>query len=64
MAANSYEEVKKKFSNPELFEGTQPLPSQKTGKGGALQGVAPGDAGVDITNIPGFGNWGNVASNI
>ena len=25
VASNSYEDVKKKFSNPELFEGTRPI---------------------------------------
>jgi len=59
----SYEEIKKRFPNPELFEGTQPLPS--TGKkGSALAGQAPGDAGVDISSIPGFGAWGSVANTL
>ena len=60
MGENSYEAVKKKFANPELFEGTQPI---KEGSGqGALSGMAPDDPGVDISNIPGFGSWSNVAS--
>mgnify|MGYP001183042469 FL=1 len=62
VAAKSYEDVKKKFSNPELFEGTQPIVESKGGKGGALSGVAPNDPGVDISNIPGFGSWSNVAA--
>tara|TARA_R100001510_G_C7523626_1_gene118075 strand:- start:224 stop:610 length:387 start_codon:yes stop_codon:yes gene_type:complete len=60
VANNSYEGVKKKFSNPELFEGTKPLAEGK--QGSALAGVSPNDPGVDITNIPGFGSWSNVAS--
>ena len=60
---NSYEDVKKKFTNPELFEGTRPIVEQ-SGRGGSLAGVAPGDPGVDISNIPGFGNWGAVANSI
>jgi len=62
VASNSYEDVKKKFSNPELFEGTRPIAESKTGKGGALSGVAPNDPGVDISSIPGFGSWSNVAA--
>ena len=61
IGANSYEDVKQRFANPELFEGTKPL-MESQGKGGALAGLDPGDAGVDISNIPGFGKWGNVAS--
>jgi len=62
MAKNSYSDVKEKFSNPQLFEGTQPIPG---GSGqGALSGVAPNDSGVDISNIPGFSNWGSVANNL
>tara|TARA_R110002110_G_scaffold63158_18_gene175818 strand:- start:1787 stop:2185 length:399 start_codon:yes stop_codon:yes gene_type:complete len=60
MGANSYDNLKNKFKNPELFEGTQPI-QEGNGKG-ALSGVASSDPGVDITNIPGFGSWSNVAS--
>jgi len=56
-----YEDIKRKFSNPELFEGTKPIPSQPS-KGSPLSGVAPGDPGVDISNIPGFGNWSTVVN--
>ena len=56
----SYEDVKKKFENPELFEGTQPIRESK-GQG-ALSGISPHDPGVDISNIPGFGSWSNVAA--
>mgnify|MGYP003629462750 CR=1 FL=1 len=55
-----YDDLKKKFKNPGLFEGTSPIPE---GNGSsALSGVAPGDAGVDISNIPGMGSWAAVAS--
>jgi hypothetical protein len=60
MGTTSYEGLKDKFKNPELFEGTQPIRESK-GQG-ALSGIAPNDPGVDITNIPGFGSWSNVAS--
>jgi len=56
---NDYKDVKKKFSNPSLFEGTQPIPDSKSR--GALSGVAPGDAGVDLSSIPGMGNWAAIA---
>lgn len=60
MGTNSYGDLKGKFKNPELFEGTQPI-QESNGKG-ALSGVAPNDPGVDITNIPGFGSWSSVAA--
>jgi hypothetical protein len=60
MGTNSYEDLKGRFKNPELFEGTQPI-QEGNGKG-ALSGIAPNDPGVDISNIPGFGSWSNVAS--
>jgi hypothetical protein len=56
---SSYENIKSKFSNPELFEGTRPI-TEGNGKG-PLSGVSPGDPGVDISNIPGFGKWSQVA---
>ena len=59
IGGSAYEDVKKKFSNPQLFEGTKPIP--ESGKG-PLGSVAPGDSGVDITNLPGMGNWAAVAS--
>ena len=56
---SGYEEVKKKFSNPHLFEGTAPIPS---GNGsGPLSGIGPGDPGVDISNIPGISSWASAA---
>ena len=54
---------KNNFKNPELFEGTRPIPSGG-GKGSPLSGVDPGDPGVDISNIPGFQNWGAVVTKI
>ena len=59
IGGSAYEDVKKKFSNPQLFEGTKPIP--ESGKG-PLGSVAPGDSGVDITNLPGMGNWAAVAA--
>ena len=59
---NSYENVKKKFKNPELFEGTTPIP--EGGGRGPFAGVAPGDAGIDISQLPGAGSWGHVAKMI
>ena len=57
VAENAYSGVKDRFKNPEFFEGTQPLR-----EGNALAGTSPGDPGVDISNIPGFGNWASVVS--
>ena len=59
---NSYDEIKNKFADPSLFEGTVPIPSE-SGKG-ALSNVAAGDQGLDISNLPGFGNWGAVVKNL
>jgi hypothetical protein len=59
---NSYENVKQKFKNPELFEGTRPIP--ESGDRGPLAGVAPGDSGIDISQLPGAGSWGHVAKMI
>ena len=56
---NDYSDVKNKFSNPSLFEGTKPIPS--SGQKGALSGVSPGDSGVDLSSIPGMGNWATIA---
>jgi len=62
IASHSYEDLKKSFPNPELFEGTTPLQESKGAS--ALQGVPAGQSGVDISNIPGFGHWSNVATAI
>ena len=55
---SSYDDVKSKFSNSALFEGTKPLPGG--GGAGAPLGVDPSSAGVGIDNIPGMSNWGNI----
>ncbi len=55
-----YEDLKKRFSNPGLFEGTKPIPEGK-GKG-PLSGMAPGDPGLDISAIPGAANWAAIAA--
>ena len=50
------------YNGVDLFEGTTPAPSQAPAgqPNGPLSGQAPGDAGIDITNL--FGsvgrNWG------
>ena len=62
VARNSYEDIKGKFSNPKYFEGTSPIVESKS-QASALSGLDPQDPGVDITNIPGFGNWSSVARN-
>jgi hypothetical protein len=60
VAGQGYEDLKKRFPNPGLFEGTQPIPS---GKGnGALSGLAPGDPGLDISSLPGAGTWAAIAA--
>tara|TARA_R100000808_G_scaffold23253_1_gene51407 strand:- start:6893 stop:7321 length:429 start_codon:yes stop_codon:yes gene_type:complete len=59
VASNNYEDLKKKFANPEFFAGTQPLQENKGQS--ALSNVPSGDAGLDISSIPGFGHWGSVA---
>lgn len=56
---NGYDDLKKTFPDPSLFEGTRPIPAEGDNKG-ALGGVAAGDAGVSLESIPGFGNWGSV----
>ena len=61
VGGDAYGDIKKQFKNPGIFEGTKPIPSQPS-KGSPLSGVAPGDPGVDISNIPGFGNWSTVVN--
>jgi len=59
IAKDNYADVKNKFKNPELFEGTRPAPS---GDGrGPLSGVDPNDSGVDLNNIPGMSSWASLA---
>ena len=62
IGGSAYEDVKQKFNNPTLFEGTKPIPSNDNK--GALAGVDPRDPGIDISNIPGMSNWGNVVKNL
>ena len=59
---NGYEEAKKQFSNPGLFEGTQPI--RQGDEKSPLAGVHPRDPGLDISSLPGFGSWGSVANSI
>ena len=55
----AYDNIKNNFKNPELFEGTKPIPK---GDGrGPLSGVSPDDAGVDLNSIPGMGSWAALA---
>ena len=63
IGGDAYKEVKNRFPNPALFEGTVPIPSSGA-KGGALKGVDPSDPGVDLSSIPGMSNWGTIAANI
>jgi hypothetical protein len=58
---DAYADAKKKFSNPSLFEGTQPIPSEGS-PANPLSGLSPDNPGVDISTIPGFGSWGAVAN--
>jgi len=46
------------MKNINVFEGTAPAPaeSKSSGKGAALAGVAPDDAGIDITGIMNVAN--------
>jgi hypothetical protein len=65
IGGNAYEDIKSKFSNPELFEGTKPLPDsggQKQSRAGALSGIDPRDPGVDLSSIPGMGSWATIAT--
>ena len=59
---NGYEDVRKQFSNPGLFEGTQPI--RQGDEKSPLAGVHPNDPGLDISSLPGFGSWGSVATSI
>jgi hypothetical protein len=57
---NSHDNIKQKLKNPQLFEGTKPIPSGNS-QGSALSGMDPNDKGIDISRIPGFQNWSRVA---
>ena len=43
------------YGGVDLFEGTQPM--NESSVGNPLSGVGSGDAGVDISQMPGMGNW-------
>ena len=65
IGGDAYGEIKNRFKDPSLFEGTKPIPeSRSTGPaaGRALSGVDPRDPGVDLSSIPGMGNWAAVAA--
>jgi hypothetical protein len=57
---DNYENAKKRFANPELFEGTQPITESKGQT--PLSGIAPSDPGINIANLPGFGTWSQIAT--
>ena len=61
IASDAYEDAKNRFSNPELFEGTTPIPDSSS-RASALAGVASGDPGVSLDNIPGAATWAQVAA--
>ena len=48
-------ELEKKFKEMPFFAGTEPLSENKNPQG---------EAGLDISNIPGMSQWGNVLSRI
>jgi hypothetical protein len=43
------------YGGVDLFEGTQPM--RESSVANPLSGVSSGDAGVDISQIPGMRNW-------
>jgi hypothetical protein len=57
---DGYADVKKKFSDPSLFEGTQPIGDSKSR--GALAGLTPNDPGIDLNTVPGLDNQHNWAA--
>jgi len=63
IANNGYEDLKKRFPNPELFEGTIPTPATGDGQG-PLSGISPHDPGIDISSLPGVGSWGSVVNKL
>jgi len=48
-------DLEKKFKDMPFFAGTQPISENKNPQG---------DAGLDISNIPGMSQWGSVLSKI
>ena len=62
VGGDAYKDIRSKMPNPELFAGTKPIQESRSGKGGALAGVAPNDPGIDLSQLPGMGNWAAVAA--
>ena len=57
---NGYDDLKKQFANPGLFEGTTPIAG---GDGrGPFSGINPDDPGINLNNIPGMGSWAAMAA--
>tara|TARA_R110000851_G_scaffold225501_1_gene378308 strand:- start:76 stop:474 length:399 start_codon:yes stop_codon:yes gene_type:complete len=55
---------KEAFNGVNLFEGTTPTPSAPAGSSGPLSGTAPGDPGVDLSQLMGSsGVWKRLAGN-
>jgi len=54
-ANDKIEKARASFSNSALFEGTTPIQEE----GAPSQGP-----GIDISNLPGMGNWGDIASGL
>ena len=51
------------YGGLDLFEGTDAFTEAEAAgspKGDPMAGVNPNDSGIDITNIPGMGNWGKL----
>ena len=65
IGGDAYGDIKNRFKDPSLFEGTKPIPGSHPSRpaaGRALSGVDPHDPGVDLSSIPGMGNWAAVAA--
>jgi hypothetical protein len=45
-----------KLGGVDIFENTTAMASEGSGKS-PLSGQSPGDAGIDISNLPGMKNW-------
>jgi len=45
-----------KLGGVDIFENTTPMATEGSGKS-PLSGQQPGDAGIDISNLPGMKNW-------
>ena len=57
---DGYADIKKKFSDPSLFEGTQPISDSMSR--GALAGLSPNDSGIGLSTVPGLDNQHNWAA--